>query len=136
MRPYEIIQGDTKTKIQVYGSNLGQLFVNAAKGMFAAMMAGRLDFNGEPFEQELQVKSVDEETLLVDWLSKLQGIADIDNVAISNIEVTAVADNTITARLQGFYIDRFEQELGEILLDDLEIRETPDGFVTTVTFGE
>lgn len=133
MKPFEIISQGQTVQMQSTGKTLPELFCNAAYGMFSAL-AGDGPRTGKPFNQQIAVRSVDEETLMVDWLSKLYELALIENVYINNISISSLGDGQLTAQVEGLRGAGFDNDLGVVSLDDFTINETAQGFTTKITF--
>lgn len=136
MKPFEIIQTKDATEIHVCGETLERLFINAAMGVSVALVGeGQQNLGSEDkFEHHIAIRSVDEETLLVDWLSKLLEISLIENVVFEQAVILSMTDHSINANIKGSYIGSFENELGDLVIDDIAIHKNDDGFSTTLIF--
>lgn len=133
MKPFELVTYGQAVQMQSSGKTLSELFCNTAYGMFSAL-AGDGPREGKPFDEQISVYSIDEETLMIDWLSKLYELALIENVYINNITISSLADGQLTAQVKGLRVAGFDNDLGEVSLDDFTINETAQGFTTKITF--
>lgn len=122
--------------IRCGGRTLAELLVNSAKAMSEAMVDGQVVKDSEVFSQVIMVRAVDEESLLVEWLTELQERIYMDNFRITNITIKKCSDTQVSAELAGCYVDSFAQELGEVLLDETTVKQTDKGFEATIVFDE
>ncbi len=88
--------------LKAYGHTLDEIFGNAALGMFDLMT----DVNTvQPLgEVEVFVESQDLESLLVDWLTELLYVHEIENVFLSDFDV-AVRGLSLRATAKGETMD-------------------------------
>ncbi len=85
MKKYDIIEHTADIGIKAYGKNLSECFENAAIGMFDIISDTR---KVKPVgEYEISLKSDTVEELLVDWLSKLLTLSDINNFLFGKFDV-------------------------------------------------
>ncbi len=86
MKKYNIIEHTADIGIKAYGKNLSKCFENAAVGMFDIISDTK---KVKPVgEYEIMLKSDTVEELLVDWLSKLLTISDINNFLFGKFNVS------------------------------------------------
>jgi len=86
MKKYDIIEHTADIGIKAYGKNLSECFENAAVGMFDIISDTK---KVKPVgEYEISLKSDTVEELLVDWLSKLLTISDINNILFGKFDVS------------------------------------------------
>jgi SHS2 domain-containing protein len=92
-----------------YGSNLAELFANAAYGMFTTMCD--LDGVGERREESIQVKADDRESLMVSWLTELLYYVDAHELLFRRFEIDEIDERCVVARAFGEKIDRERHDL-------------------------
>ena len=86
MKKYELIDHTADVGVKAYGSSVSEAFSNAAKAMFDLMTdESEIDEIGE-FTIELDAPDL--EQLLVDWLSELLYIHDVDGLVFSRFEIS------------------------------------------------
>ncbi len=86
MKKYDIIEHTADIGIKAYGKNLSECFENAAVGMFDIISDTK---KVKPVgEYEISLKSDTVEELLVDWLSKLLTVSDINNILFGKFDVS------------------------------------------------
>ena len=86
-----------------YGSDLKDLFANAAYGMFSLMA----DLGSVKPRDEFRVetKGEDRESLLVNWLNELIFIEDSKKVLLKDFKIQNLSDTMLTAIALGERID-------------------------------
>lgn len=99
---YEIIDHTADVAIRTSGSSLDEAFANAAYAMFDIMAdAGSIEPKGEVM---VEIEANDLGQLLVDWLSELLYLCDVDDVLFSEFEIK-ISGNSLTAKARGEKID-------------------------------
>ncbi len=137
-KQYEYLEHTADIKFLAYGRTLEELFENAALAMFNVMIdTGKV--SGET-AKEVFLKSSDLESLLVDWLSELLYLFEVDEIVFRKFQVKEIRDEgseySITARASGekFYPEShpFETEIKAVTYNQLEIEKTADGWKAQV----
>jgi SHS2 domain-containing protein len=142
MKTYEIIDHTADIGIRVYGKNLEQLFINAARAMFKIMLEPtkkRSIFQKEEYEKFLlnkEGKSL-EDVFLV-WLSELLYLFSTEGLIMDKADVQKLDANSIRAEVSGrifnpdFY--RIKTEIKAVTYHELEVKETDKGYQAQVIF--
>ncbi len=99
---YEVLEHTADVGLRVYGTTLEQLFEHAALGMFDLMTD--VDVVKARGEVEIRVEAPDIESLLVDWLTELLYIHEVENVFLSRFEVS-IEDLSLKATARGESVD-------------------------------
>lgn len=137
-KQYEYLEHTADIKFLAYGKNLEEVFENAALAMFNVMIDTQKVL-GET-EREIVLKSSDLEFLLVDWLSELLYIFEVDEIVFREFRVEKVMEEdgeySITAQALGekYYPEShpFETEIKAVTYNQLEIVKTTDGWKAQV----
>ncbi len=132
---YKIIEHTADVGIEAYGKNLEEAFENAAKGMFAIITDGsKIDCKVKK-KIELE-KGDDEELLLVDWLSELLYIHDVENLVFGEFEVKL--NDRLIGYACGEKYDRqkhgYGVEIKAVTYHMLEIKRNKKGVTIKVLF--
>jgi SHS2 domain-containing protein len=99
---YEIIDHTADIAIKASGKNLEEAFENAAYAMFDIMAdASSVKAVGE---MAVEIEADDLGRLLVDWLSELLYICDVDDLLFSEFEVN-ISGNRLTSKAKGEKMD-------------------------------
>jgi SHS2 domain-containing protein len=67
---FEEIEHTADRALRIYGSNLGELLLNAARGMNSLMDTGHTPGSAQQ-EKTVVLDTLDAESLLVEWLNEL-----------------------------------------------------------------
>ena len=112
MKKYDIVEHTADIGIKAYGKNLSECFENAAVGMFDIISdTKRIKPVGE---YEISLKSDTIEELLVDWLSKLLTISDINNVLFGKFAVSINEEKCkLNAKVYGENFDSERHTVGK-----------------------
>jgi len=137
-KKYEYLEHTADIKFIAYGKALEEVFENAALAMFNVMIDTE-KVSGET-EREIFLKSPDLESLLVDWLSELLYLFEVDEIVFRKFRVEEIREEkgeySITARALGekFYPEShpFETEIKAVTYNQLEIRKVADGWKAQV----
>ena len=98
-KPFEIIDHTADIGIIAYGTDIKQIFANAALGLFSLM--AELDDIKEDAQRDLVLSAEDEEVLLVEWLNELIYIFDVEHIVFKRFEIDKLSGNQIKARCFG-----------------------------------
>ena len=98
-KPFEIIDHTADIGIIAYGTDIKQVFANAALGIFSLM--AKLDDIKEDAQRDLVLSAEDEEVLLVEWLNELIYIFDVEHIVFKRFEIDKLSGNQIKARCFG-----------------------------------
>ena len=119
--------------MRIYGSNLGDLFLNAAQGMNSLMVTTPIS-GSEHQEKFLALEAMDIESLLVDWLSELAYWAEIEMLVFHEFKIESVSPTHLRARIQGTRVTQLEKHIKAITYHNLEIVQMENGLTATVVF--
>jgi SHS2 domain-containing protein len=131
-KPFEEVEHIADAALQVYGRDWSELLVNAAHGMFSLMAEWEDSASSTPTEVSLQ--AVDEETLLIDWLSELLYLHEMDGVVYNDIGILEASPTSLEAVIRG--TDRWTPKtaIKAATFNDLSIERTAQGYTVTVVF--
>jgi SHS2 domain-containing protein len=119
-----------------YGSDIAELFANAAYGMFAIMA----DIEGveERREELVLVEAIGAESLMVGWLTELLYYVDAHELLFRRFEIDEIDDGHIVARAFGEKIDRERHDLRfgikAVTRHMLEVGRKGDRWEATILF--
>ncbi len=118
---------------EAYGSNLKELFANAAEAMFTIIC--KTDKVKPSKVEEFEIKGEKLEDTFWNWLSGLIAIVDVEEMFFSKFEIEEVDETHVKAKLYGSSI---EPELGETVVKSLtnhrfEVKKTEEGYKAVVS---
>jgi SHS2 domain-containing protein len=106
---FELIDHTADAGIIAYGSDLKEAFANSAYGMFS--LIADLDAVKEKVSHKVDVRSTDQEALLVDWLNELLYLFDVKHIIFKRFEITALSRNRLQATVYGEKVDTPRHQL-------------------------
>lgn len=119
--------------IHVWGADLEDLFVTAARGMFALLV----DLETVPTTASAIVRldAIDAEALLVDWLNELLYLAERDQLtAYVAFDFDALTSTSLRASVCGGPVETFRTYVKAATYHNLEIEATRGGYETEIVF--
>lgn len=133
-KQYEYLDHTADIKFQAYGKTREEAFENAALAMFNVIIDTE-KVSGDT-TKEIFLKSPDLESLLVDWLSELLYLFEVDEIVFREFRVEKIekekGEYSITAQALGekYYPEShpFETEIKAVTYNQLEITKTADGW--------
>jgi SHS2 domain-containing protein len=130
---FEEIDHMADWSLRVRGRDLGELLANAARGMVSLMISdpSRLPTD---VEQQVELESIDAESLLVDWLSELAYWAETDMLIFHQFELHNLTLTSLQATVRGGHAPALTKHIKAVTYHNLEIIETEQGLEATVVF--
>ena len=118
---------------EAYGSNLKELFANAAEAMFTIIC--KIDKVKGTEVKEFEVKGENLRETFWNWLSELIAEVDIEEMFFSKFEIIEVDETHVKAKLYG---SSTEPGLGETVVKSLtnhrfEVKKTDEGYKAVVS---
>jgi SHS2 domain-containing protein len=137
-KKYRYLEHTADIKFLAYGNTLEEVFENAALAMFNVII-DTTKVSGET-EREVSLTSPDLESLLVDWLSELLYLFEVDEIIFWKFRVDEIREvdgkYSIKALASGeeYYPEShpFETEIKAVTYNQLEIEKTAEGWKAQV----
>ena len=131
---YEFFEHTADLGLRVRSPDLGTLFAEAARALFAAVVEDLAAV--QPLQRsDVQVAGTDREYLLFDWLKALLYRFDADHLVFSRFEVR-VAATGLTGTAWGEPLDpdrhALAHEVKAITYHGLRVEQTADGWLAEV----
>mgnify|MGYP001818494223 CR=1 FL=1 len=130
---FEEIDHTADRALRIYGSNLEELLLNAARGMNSLMVTKHIPCS-ERQEKFVELEALDTESLLVDWLSELAYWAEIEMFVFYEFKIESVSPTYLRARIYGTRVTQLEKHIKAVTYHNLEIVRTEKGLTATVVF--
>jgi len=128
---FEELEHTADLALKVHGHSLEEIFANAARGMFSLM--ADLDDLAPSVSREVHLEAPDRESLLVDWLNELLYLHEVEEEIYTRFEIEALSPTVLSAIVWGAKMTS-KLTIKAATFHDLEIRETEDGYLTTIVF--
>ncbi len=130
---FEEIDHTADRALRMYGSNLGDLFLNAAQGMNSLMVTTPIP-GSEQQEMFVALEAMDAESLLVDWLSELAYWAEIEMLVFHEFKIESVSPTHLRARIYGTRVSQLKKHIKAVTYHNLDIVRTDEGMTTIIVF--
>ena len=136
MKRYEQFPHTADIGVRVYGSDLKELFENAAFAMFDILA----DIEGlkTSLTQDFDLTAPNHEELLVAWLDELLYNFYTKSIIFSDFKVAELTEAGLKAkafgRLVGDNRNRLKTEIKAATYSDLKIKKTSDGYEVSIVF--
>ncbi|MDB4349622.1 archease [Omnitrophica bacterium] len=136
MKPYDIVEHTADIGIRAYGETLGELFVNAARGLFDIIA----DLEGLKVSTSIKIKleAANAEELLVAWLDELIYNFYTKNIIFSEFKINDLSETEISAEAFGRHIgnkkSRLKTEVKAATYHGLKIEEKNKRYEVQIIF--
>lgn len=132
VRRFEEVEHPSDVALHVWGSNLAELFANAALGL--AWQLADVASVSPVREDTFVLEAFDVETLLVTWLNELLYRAEQDGTVYTEFCAIEVAAAHLRATARGGPASQPGRPIKAATFSDLRIVHTAHGYETTVVF--
>lgn len=132
--PYTVLSHTADTGIEATAPTLEALISELAAGMFS--LVARVDGPLE-VEAKAEVASPSTEGLVVDVLSDLLYLSEVEELVFAEFQVSVAVENTATVLARGVSLEEAEvtgPPIKAVTYHDLVVEETADGWLGRVYF--
>lgn len=133
MGSYEFIEHTADIGLRCEGSSREDLFGAAARGMTAYLYGPAVLQQTAAGSQQINLKALDFETLLVDWLSQLLFLSTTSYQACITFEIDPLPQPSLGARV-GMTSAIAEEDIKAVTYSGLKIEEKAGVFQATIVF--
>lgn len=123
---YRILPHPADVRLEIIASSKKELFEGALKGM-ASILSQEKGLNNYEVKKQIEVQSLDLNTLLVDFLSEVLAKSDIYHCVFRKIKILKMNDKSILAELEGKKVKRFDEEIKAVTYHGLQIQQNKKG---------
>jgi riboflavin kinase / FMN adenylyltransferase len=129
---YREVEHTADRALWVWGRQLPDLFVGAARGMYSLMAESEgLVPTGW---REVSLEAWDRESLLIDWLNELLYITDVEHLLFVSYRIKSFVDTALCAEVGGVSAPVTKAHIKAATFHNLEIAPEGTGWSVTVTF--
>ena len=136
MKRFEVLDHTADTGLIVYGKDLETLFENAGEGFFHLITDLRKV--RRKVERQVEIRGNALERLMVDWLSELLYLHDVENLLFKGFKVESIREGQLRARVKGepFQegIHRIKTEVKAVTYHQIQVREKGGGWKAQIIF--
>lgn len=134
MKNYEIINHTADLKIKGFGKTKKKLFLNLLKAMIECQKA-KMKEEEKPKVRKIRIKSLNLETLLVDFLNEIIYLSQINKEIYPEANFKKFSTKEIEAELVGRPVERFGEDIKAVTYHGLKIEKIEENiFQATVLF--
>ena len=135
---YEYLEHTADAKFRAYGNTLEEAFQNAGVAMFNVMInTGGIS---DEVSEKIELTSEDLDGLLVDWLSELLYLFEVEQVVFGKFKIDGITEKdgnySLSAIAYGESLDlsrhKFGTEVKAVTYNSLKVEKTMDGWVVQV----
>jgi len=135
-KKYEFIEHTADLGLKAYGASVEELFVNAAEGLFDALVSPKSVEEREERVIEVEAEALDE--LMVSWLAELLYVYDTEKFVFKRFDVKRLKGNQVEAIARGEVLDPARHEIKTgikaVTYHKLYVEESEGGWETQVIF--
>ena len=108
-RAFEVIDHTADVGIIAYGTDMKQIFSNAALGLFSLITEP--ESIGEELQRKLEVVAEHRDSLLVEWLNELIYFFDAEHLLFNRFDIDTLTGNKLKATCYGEKFDPLRHKL-------------------------
>jgi len=124
MKKYEILEHKADLKIRAFGKTKEEIFSNILFGMAESQRATTLS---EKVKREIKITSPDLPSLLVDFLSEVLYLTQVNKEVYFEAEFKELSENKLEGFIFGRKIERFGEDIKGVTYHNLDIYQKEDG---------
>lgn len=124
MKKYELLEHKADLKIRIYGQDLTKLFVNAGLAIAEQQNPAAVEPNKE--WETITIKSLDLNSLLVDWLNEILSRSDLNHKVYNNFQIEELSENHLRAQIAGQKVVQKQIDIKAATYHNLEIKKVDD----------
>ena len=128
---YKILEHIADVRVQAFGKTKEELFLNATRGM-TTILRPKLKDKKEKIKKKIKVKSVDLNSLLVDFLSEVLYQIQTNKEIYNNVKFTNFSDTNLKGELIGNKVESFGEDIKAVTYHGLKIEKSENGFQSTI----
>lgn len=130
---YEILEHKADLKIKAFGKTKEELFLNMLRGMAGSQKPEIIE--EETANREIEVKSLDLPALLVDFLSEVLSLGQINKENYSKVNFKKFSNQKIEAEIFGNKVKKFGEDIKAVTYHELDLHQGENGvWEATVLF--
>lgn len=127
---FEEIEHTADWAYRVWASNLEELFIQAAQGLY--YLVGVQLAASPRVVRNINLEGVDRESLLIAWLNELLYFHESENLGFDCLEILNLEANQIDARVTGATVEQWIKDIKAATYHNVTICSTETGFEVTI----
>ena len=136
MKRFEVLDHTADIGLIVYGEDLKSLFENAGKAFFHLIT----DFKKVRLrtEKRIEIRKESLERLMVDWLTELLYLHEVENLLFKEFKVESVGEEGLRARVKGESFQEgvhvIKTGVKAVTYHQIEVRKRKEGWRAQIIF--
>lgn len=130
---YKVLPHPADIRLEITASCKKDIFRGALEGM-AYIIQPNVSQKSISKEEQIEIHSMNINTLLVDFLNEVLAKSDIYNSVFDSIKIEKLTDNSIKGIIKGRNVKEFSKEIKAATYHGLEIKENQGEWVVVVLF--
>jgi SHS2 domain-containing protein len=130
---FEEIEHTADNALRIFGANLQELLISAARGMTDLMVPDVSEASTE-VEKFIELDTIDAESLLVEWLSELAFWAETEMLVFTRFDFQNLTATHLRASIFGGKVSELEKHIKAVTYHNLKIIKTSRGLEATIVF--
>lgn len=125
-KEFEILEHTSELKIRAFGKTKEELFLNMMKGM-ALSLRPKVKSKNEKVKRAIQVESQDIDALLVDFLSEVLYLTQVNREVYSEVNFSKFSDTELEGEISGKKAESFGEDIKAVTYHGAEMKKNKDG---------
>ena len=130
---FAVVEHTADWALRVVGSDFPALLRNAARGM-NSLLVEDVGAVGREVAVQLALEAFDRESMLVEWLSELAYLAEMEGLIFGEFELQEAGPTVLRAVVRGGRAQALQKHIKAVTYHDLEVVETAAGLEATIVF--
>jgi SHS2 domain-containing protein len=130
VRKFEEIEHTADWAYRVRGSDLRELFIQAAQGLY--FLVGMELTPGEKTTKSIEVQAIDRESLLVAWLNELLYFHESENLGFDQLDIEYLDERKLIAQVTGASTQEWQKDIKAVTYHNLAIKENSSELEVTL----
>lgn len=122
----QVLEHTAEVRLRVAGPTLGALFAEAGRALAAVELGGAPPVPSGEW-RPIEVRSIDRDALLVEWLNELVYLAETECWVPAEFEIEVATPTELKARARGVSLDAAPARVKAATFHGLRITETAGG---------
>lgn len=132
--PFEFLPHTSEVVLKVEAGSKENLFREALRGEMSFLKKEIDNKHKEIQKREIEVSSVDLETLLIDFLNEVLYNANIYKEIYTDVDIEEFSETYIRAKISGFKVDGFDDDIKAVSYHNLKIEHKDNKYICKIVF--
>jgi SHS2 domain-containing protein len=131
---FKILSHTADIRLYVTASESEELFESALRGMANLQKGDFCEQQDQSFviQDSIQLNAIDRTSLLIDFLSKVLTLSQINRVIYCKVNFLKLSDTELTATIEGNKVNFFDEDIKAVTYHEAELIENKDRQLETV----